>query len=216
VNPNSTVKRTPLSVHKPAAGVTTLQAVIAAGTASPEVQASPVAKAALADLQNAVAPVPATLTSKANAATALAAARKGLTTQFAEVETATRTYEMSVNSISGGDPAIIARAGLLARDQRTPAAALGEVTDVRGSPGKQVRQAILRWPEVPGATNYAIQVNWTPGTPAGPWTALTSGSSRRRVITAPAQGAQLLAQVAAISSDGTQSAWCDAILVTAK
>ena len=56
MNPNSTVKRTPLSVHEPDAGVTTLQAVVAAGTASPEVQASPVAKAALADLQTAVAP----------------------------------------------------------------------------------------------------------------------------------------------------------------
>jgi hypothetical protein len=213
---NSTVKRTPLSVHEPDAGVTAVQAIVAAGTASPEVQASPVAKAALADLETALSPVPATLTSKANAATALSAARTALTTQFAEVEVATRTYEASVNGISGGDPAIIARAGLLVRGQRTPAAALGVVTDVRGTPGKQVKQSILQWPEVPGATSYAIQVNWTPATPAGPWTALTSASSRRRVITAPAQGVQFLAQVAAISSDGTQSAWCDAILVTAK
>jgi hypothetical protein len=33
---------------------------------------------------------------------------------------------------------------------------------------------------------------------------------------APTAGAQFLAQIAAIASDGTQSAWCDPILVTAR
>ena len=87
---------------------------------------------------------------------------------------------------------------------------------MRGWVGKALKEAVLHWPAVAGATSYAIQVNWTPAAPAGPWVALASGTSRRRVVTAPTAGAQFLAQVAGIASDGTQSEWCDAILVTAK
>ena len=42
--------------------------------------------------------MPGILTSKANAATALSGARTALTTQFAKVEVATRTYETSGRS----------------------------------------------------------------------------------------------------------------------
>jgi hypothetical protein len=45
---------------------------------------------------------------------------------------------------------------------------------------------------------------------------LQPGTSHRRVITAPAPGAQFLVQIAAIGSDGTQSAWCEPYLATAK
>jgi hypothetical protein len=121
-----------------------------------------------------------------------------------------------VNGIAGGNPATITAGGLQARDVKTPAAALGVVKDLKGTPGKAPKEAVLSWPEVQGATLYAVQVNWTPEDPAAPFTALPTSSRRRRVVTAPAKGAQFKAQVAAIGSDGTQSAWCDAILVTAR
>jgi hypothetical protein len=214
--PNSTVKRTPLNVHKAAASVTTLEAVISAGTSSAAVQADPLAKQALSTLQTALGLLNGNVTTKANSETGLTTARKALTTQFTAVEVAARAYESSVNVLAAGDAAIITAAGLLARDQKTPKSALGAIKDFRSTLGKAVKEAVLHWPAVKGATSYAIQVNWTPATPTGPWTAIPSGSSRRRLILAPTAGAQFLAQVAAISSDGTQSAWCDAILVTAK
>jgi hypothetical protein len=35
-------------------------------------------------------------------------------------------------------------------------------------------------------------------------------------VTAPAAGAQFLAQIAPIAGDGTQGPWCEPILVTAR
>jgi hypothetical protein len=218
-NPNpthSTVKHTPLNVHKASAGLDALQAILVAGASSPDVQNSPLAKQAFTDLQGAVGALGTSLTNKLNLATALMAAVKALKVDFLAAEVAERTYEAAVNSIAKGDAAVITKAGLQARAQKTPPAALGTVKDLRSKPGKEVKQSILTWPEVAGATSYAVQVNFTPGNPTGPYTAIGSGSSRRRVVTAPAQGAQFLAQVAAIASDGTQSAWCEPILATAK
>jgi hypothetical protein len=214
--PLSTVKRTPLNVHKAAAGVTTLNATILAGNNSPAVQGDPLTKQALATLATVVGALGTNVNGKANALATLGTSRKALTTQFTAVEVATRAYEQAVNLLSGGDPAIITAAGLLVRDTKTPTAALGAIKDFRSTLGKAAKEAVLHWPAVKGATSYAIQVNWTPATPTGPWTAIPSGSSRRRLIVAPTQGLQFLAQVAAISSDGTQSAWCDAILVTTR
>ncbi len=216
-NPNhATVKHTSLDIHKPSAGLDALQAILVAGASSPDVQNSPLAKQAFTDLQGAVGTLSTSLTSKLNLATALMAAVKALKVDFMAAEVATRSYEAAVNSVAKGDAAVITKAGLHARAMKTPPAALGTVKDLKGKPGKEVKESILTWPEVPGATNYAVQVNFTPGNPSAPYTALASGSSRRRVVTAPAQGAQFLAQVAAIASDGTQSAWCEPILVTAK
>jgi hypothetical protein len=42
------------------------------------------------------------------------------------------------------------------------------------------------------------------------------GSGRRRVVKAPTAGAQFLARVAALASDGTQSDWSETILATAR
>jgi hypothetical protein len=212
----SAVKRTPLNRHKPAAGVQTLQGVVTSGTASSAVQGSALAKQALADVQTALAPFAAAVTAKTNAEIALDAARKVLTVQFNVAAVAIRSYEVAVSALAGGDPAVITGAGLLTRDAKTPAAALGAVKDLRSTLGKAAKEAFLRWPLVPGATSYAIQVNWTPSAATAVWTALPNGTSRRRLVVAPTQGAQFMAQVAAIRSDGTQSAWCDAILVTAR
>ena len=213
----STVKRTPLSIHKAAASVQTLQAVVNAGTSNTAVQGSPLAKQALTSLQAVLATASTTVSTKANNLNALTASRKALVTNFTDLEAQTRTYESAINVLADGDPAAITAAGLLARNQKTPAAALGAmVKDVRSTLGKAVKEAVLHWPAVAGATTYALQVNWTPATPTAAYTALPFGSSRRRVILAPTQGAQFLVQIAAVSSDGTQSAWSDPYLATAR
>jgi hypothetical protein len=216
-NPNAAVKKTPVSVHKAADAVQTLTALVAAGTASAAVQGSPVAKQALTDLQGAITPLGTAVSSKVDIVTQLNAARKGVTTQFSTVEALLRNYETTVNTLAAGNAQIITAAGLLVRDVKTPAAALSPlVKSFRSTLGTAPKTAVLRWEKVAGATNYAIQVNWTPAAPTGPWTALQPGSSRRRIVTAPTQGAQFLAQVAALASDGTQGPWCDPILVTAR
>jgi hypothetical protein len=215
-NPKATVKRMPIDVHKANKAVETLQAVITTGTNCVAVQNAPVAKGALADLQASLAVLAGNLTTKANNLSALDASRKAITVSFDDVEAKTRAYESSVNVIAAGNPATITAAGLLARAPKTPAAALGAVKDVRSKLGKAQKETIVSWPEVPGARNYAVQTNANLSTPAGPYTALPSASSRRRVIMTPAPGAQILVQVAAIGSDGTQSAWCEPYLATAR
>ena len=84
-----------------------------------------------------------------------------------------------------------------------------------GKPGKHPMEAIVSWPKAPGATGYAIEVNFTPQSAAATWTALNSGSGRRRVITGSAAGAHFMVRVAALASDGMQSAWSAPILATA-
>ena len=79
-----------------------------------------------------------------------------------------------------------------------------------------MKETVVTWPAVAAATSYAVQVNANLATPTGPFTPLQPGSSRRRVIMAPAQGAQILVQIAAVSSDGTQTAWCEPFLATTK
>jgi hypothetical protein len=76
-------------------------------------------------------------------------------------------------------------------------------------------EAIVSWPAAPGATGYAIEVNFTPQAPNAVWTALTSGTGRRRVVKAPAPQAQLLVRVASLGSGGTQAEWSDPAMATA-
>jgi len=214
--PKATVKRTPLSVHKAPAAVTALQGIINVGTNSAAVQASPVAKQALTDLSTSVTTLAGSLGTKTNNLIQLEASRKAIPAEFADVESKTRTYESTINTLAAGNAATITAAGLLSRGQKTPAAALGLVKDVKSKPGKAVKETIVTWPEVAGATSYAVQVNANLATPAGPFTALATASSRRRVIMASTQGGQVLVQIAAVGSDGTQTAWCEPFLATAK
>jgi hypothetical protein len=145
-NPHAAVKKTPISVHKAAAAVQTLQAVVAAGAASGAVQGSPVAKQALADLQAAVAPLGTAVSNKVDILSQLNAARKGVTTQFTSVEALLRNYETTVNTLAAGNAQIITAAGLLARGVKTPAAALSPIVDdFRSALGKAVKTAVLRW-----------------------------------------------------------------------
>jgi hypothetical protein len=196
--------------------LSTLDNTCAAGAQSPEVQGSAVAKQALAVLQTAVQTAHGSLSTKLSLAQALMAAAKALRVDFEAVKVALVTYEASVGAIAKGDATIINKAGLLSRTQKAPAAALGAVTTLHTKPGKVAGEAIISWPAGPGATGYAIEVNFTPANPAGPFTALTPGTGRRRVVKAPAPGAQFLARVASLGSGGTQAPWSDPILATAR
>jgi len=59
------------------------------------------------------------------------------------------------------------------------------------------------------------EVNYTPQDPHSPWTALTPGRGRRRVVKAPQPGAPFLVCVAALGNGNKQSAWSHPILATA-
>jgi hypothetical protein len=211
----ATVRRSLLARKSLASGLTTLVATCASGAQSPDVQASPVASQALTVLQKAVTAANTALSSKEAAALSLATSRKALVSGFTAVRVALTTYETAVAGIAGGSAAIIANAGLVARDQKTPSATLAAVTVVHVKPGKRTAEAIVSWPAAPGATSYALVVNFTPQAAQATWTALASGSSRRRVVKAPAGGEQFLVRVAAVGSDGSQADWSDAVMATA-
>jgi len=215
-NPNqATVRRTLLQRTTIADGLTTLDNVCSAGAQSAEVQASPVAQQALLALQKTVTTAHGSLATRVQIGQTLQAAIKALRRDVQAVRVAVRTYEAAVGALAQGDAAVINKAGLQSRAQKTPPVPLGKVSVVHSKPGKHAAEAILTWPRAPGATGYAIEVNFTPQTPTGPWTAITSGSSRRRAVKGPAPGAQFLVRIASLGSDGTQSEWSDAILATA-
>jgi hypothetical protein len=210
------VKHTLLKKAKVPDALSILDNTCSAAAQCQEVQTSPVAKSALTNLQGALTNAHTALTTKQGLEQSLVAANKALGISYAATRVALVTYETAVDTVAAGDASVIAKAGLLSRDARVPHAALGEVVGVRTKLGKLAKQAVVGWPEVAGATSYALQVNFTPTAASPTWTALASGSSRRRVITAPTAGAQFMVQIAAIASDGTQSAWSDAILATAR
>jgi hypothetical protein len=195
------------------AAVTT---VCSAGAQCPEVTGSQVGAQALGALQSATTKAQGSLSAKEAAVLALLAAIKVLRLDLGALRGALGAYEGAVQMIAAGNASIINKAGLLSRDAKPAAAALGKVTGVHSKPGKLSMEAIVGWPAVPGATGYAIEVNFTPQNASATWTALPSGSSRRRVLKAPTAGAQFLARIAAVASDGTQSDWSDVILATAR
>jgi hypothetical protein len=192
----------------------TLDTVCATGAQSPDVQGSPVVSGALDVLKSAVAAGHASLAARMSLAQALMAAISALQIDVGAIRVALTSYEAAVGTLPALDAAKITKAGLLARAPKAPAEALGNVTGVHSKPGKHPAQGILGWPKVAGATGYAIQVNTTPQDPAGTWTAMASGSGRRRVVNGPGPASQILARVAAVASDGTQSDWSDPVLVT--
>ncbi len=212
---HATVRHSLLAGKKVPDCLSTLDNVCSAGAQCTEVQGSPVAKQALTALQTAVTGAHGSLTAKQALVQSLMAAIKALSLDFQTVRRALRSYEASVDALADGDASVINKAGLLSRSPKAPATALDKVSAVYSKPGKHPGEAILSWPRGPGATGYAIEVNLTPQSPSGPWTPLPSGSGRRRVVKAPASGAQLLARVASLGSDGSQSDWSDVVLVTA-
>jgi hypothetical protein len=214
-NPSrATVRRALLQRKKVPDALASVANVCSTGNGCTEVKNDPIASAALAQLIQVSATAQDRLAKYLAAVQAVRATSKDLRTGFATVRTTLTTYEAAVNAIAHGDAGIINRAGLLARDDHTSAAALGKVSVLHSKLGKHDAEAIISWPAAPGATSYAIEVNVTPQNPSGTWTALQSGSSRRRVVKAPTPGAELLVRVAAIGSDGTQSEWSDTLLAT--
>jgi hypothetical protein len=216
MNPiRSRVRHTPLVGKTHAECLSAITNVCTAGAASPDVQADPLALQAVTVLQKAVTACNGSLGNRLSLAQALMNAIKVLAVDFGQVTTALTTYETAVNAMANGSASIITKAGCLASGPKPGPTALGPVTVVHSKPGKTPAESILSWPPGPGATGYALQVNFTPQSPTGPWTTLTSGTGRRRSVKAPTPGAQFLAQVASLGTDGTQSAWSDAILATA-
>jgi len=215
MNPNNVkIRHTPIGNQKDAQALATLDNICTAGASCPAVTASPVAAGALAGLKTAVAAAHTSLTSRIALAQSLLAAINALHLDIGAVRVALTTYEAAVGALPGLDAGIIGQAGLLTRAAKQPPATLGNATGLYSTPGKHPTEGILRWPPVPGATGYAIEVNTTPQNPAGTWTAIASGSSRRRVVKGPTPSSQILARVAAVGSDGTQSDWSAPLLVT--
>jgi hypothetical protein len=211
----ATVRRTMLKNKSAPESLSLLNAVCSAGAQCPEVQGSPIAQAALSELQHAVTVAHTSLTSKEAITKTLMAAQKTLDVDLGTVKTALDTYQVAVVALAKGDAALINKAGLPSRDKHAPPAALEKVAAVVSKPGKNPEEAIVSWPAAAGAIAYTPEVNYTPQAPNGPWTALTPGRGRRRVVKAPQPGAQFLVRVAALGNGNKQSAWSDPILATA-
>jgi hypothetical protein len=182
----------------------------------PEVLSSPVAQAALLLLQDALATTHGSLSSKLALAQQLMAATKALNHDFQALKAALGTFEAAVAALAKGSGALINKAGLPSRDLTSSPAELEAVAVVNTSPGKHAAEAILQWPAAPGATGYALEVNFTPQDPDGTWLAYSTAAGRRRVVKGPTPGCQFLVRVAAVASDGTRSAWSAVILATAR
>jgi len=213
---HAVVKHTVLDESRPADALAFLDNACATGAQSPEVQGNAMCKQALADLQAQVTAAHTALGARDAAKISLATATNNQHASLTVAKNALGTYETAVDTVADGNAAVITQAGLFARLEKPPPTVLGTVTTVQTALGKNPAEGVIRWPPAPRATNYAVEVNLTPQTPAGPWTALGVGASRRRVVTASAPKAQLLARVAAVGSDGTQTAWSDAVLVTTR
>ena len=211
----ATVQRTVTEAKTEVEGLSLLKTVCEAGKQCPEVQNAPLALQALTGLQSAVTAADASLTAKMNLAASLVAAIKLMYEDYHLVLLAARSYEAAVAGIAKGSAVIINKAGLKARLPVTTTTVLGKVTLLNSKAGKHPAEALLTWRAGPGATGYAIEVNFTPQSPSGPWAALTSGTGRRRTVKGPVPGCQFLARVASLGSDGTQSEWSDPILCTA-
>ena len=212
---NLTVRHTPLKDNRLPEGAATLDKIVTAGSNCPAVQNDPLAKQAWTNLQGKVTTLHGSLGNKEQIAQTLLAAAKSARIDFDGSKEALVNYEKAVGTVANGNGAVINQAGLLSREVTTPRPALANVEKVTGKRGKQPAQAIVKWPEAAGATSYAVEVNFTPATPTGPFTSLGTATNRTRVVTAPTPGAQFLVRIAPVASNGTQGPWSDAVLVTA-
>jgi hypothetical protein len=211
---NATVRRTLRPRRTVAQLLSDLDAVLATGQSCSEVQTDPLGLPAFTRLKAAVGKAHTSLDAKQQAVLALLAAIKAIKIDFSDVRVCTRAYEVTVSTIAKGNAQIITKAGLTSGPVKPPQAALEKVSVVNWKPGKHPCEAIITWPAAPGATSYAIEVNVTPSNPTGPYTALLSGTGRRRTVKALTPGAQVLVRIAAQGSDGTQADWSDPILAT--
>ena len=212
----ATVRRGVFRSQKVADALESLSTTCTAGAACTEVQNDPVASKALGVLQTAVTTSQASQTKRNNLGTQYFTAKRTAAADFVAVGTAADLYEQAIAALAKGDATLITKAGCEPRNEGGPHAALEMVTGVLSKLGKLPTQAVVRWPAAPGASSYAVEVNWTPQNPTGTWTAIGSGTGRRWVITAPTPGAQFLVRIAAQGAHGQQAAWSTAILATAR
>jgi hypothetical protein len=213
----STVNRSALSKKRMPEAITSLQATVASGAVCPEVTGSPVAAAALANLEAAVATSAQSVSVAADTKIDAQAATRQAQKDFQKVRIALSTYETAVIGVAGGDAAIIHQAGLEARPEAPVASPpITKLAKLTSEPWKLSAEARLRWPEMAGAAMYAVQVNFTPQNAGSSYTVLGTTTRLTKVVKAPTAGAQFLAQVAPVSSDGTVGEWSDAVLATAR
>lgn len=210
------VRRDLLKKKKAAEVVAALQDVCRTGAQSPEVKGSTAAAGLLAELTVLADKAADDLKAEADKAQEHRAAKKVLRRGLSKVRGKLVAYEALIESLADGDASVIARAGLPSRTKKAPSTALEVVTAVRSKPGENPCEGILSWPRAAGATSYAIEVNLAPDNPASTYTEVAPGAGRRRVVKGPSPGAQILARVAAVASDGTRSAWSDPVLVTTR
>ena len=215
-SPQATVRHTPLQHKKVPDALAEVDNVCTAGSGCALVTNDPIANQALLALKTSVTNAQTSLGKRLQAAATLAAAIKTLSNDVATVHVTLLAYESAINVLAKGDAAVIRLAGLLSREPNPPQAALTKVSVVHTKLGKNAGEAIITWPKAPGATGYAIEVNFTPSNASAPWTALNSGTGRRRIVKGPTPGAQFLVRIASLGSDGTQADWSDAILATAR
>ena len=216
-NPShSTVKHVPLNPHKVAAGVAAVNNVVNAGNQSAAVQGSPVAKATLGALQAAAGNTQVALTAKLAVVQEHQTATKTLNLSFSNLGDSLRSYEASINVLANGDGAVINGAGLLPAPRSRPPPPSARCrcctpssASCRARPSSAGPRSIARPASQSRSTRRPRprQGRGRRSTPA----AAAAASSRR-----PRPERQLLARVAAVQSDGTQSPWCTPILVTAR
>jgi len=213
----STVKRGTLDGKKVADALAVINTTCNAGSACPEVQADPIASAALNELKVKLGDATTCVTTKKKIDQDRKTAGQNVSNSFKEVKISLGMYETAVVVVAGGDASVINKAGLEARPE-APAATppVQQVPKVTSTLGKAAQQAVLRWPQPPGADHYEVEVNFTPQNPTGPYTSLGTCSRRHKLVTAPAAGAQFLARICAIASDGTRAPWSASILATAR
>ena len=128
------------------------------GAACPQVQASPVARQALGRLRQALERAQAAQGRKSTLVASLATASSALTVDYSVAGTALRAYERMAGNISGGDPAVLAEAGLGSGDDLPETLPIPrKVTGLHGRPGERAKEARLAWDPARGAEGYAIQ-----------------------------------------------------------
>jgi len=211
------VDRSTLDKLRIPAALAAIDTTCSTGAACAAVTGSPTCNAAFTAMKGYVATASASLTTYNNARMALQAAITALHKDFGAARTAYGTYMTCVDEVAGGDASIITAAGCTGRLESPPGLPLDKVSKFRSKPWKTSASARLQWAAVPSAANYVVELNPTPENPAGPWSPAGNASPRlTRLVTAPTPGAQMLARVAAIHPDGTQSEWSDPLLVTTK
>jgi len=215
--PRTVVDRSTLEKLRIPAAIAAIDTTCTTGAACPAVTASPTCNAALTALKGYVATTSTSLTTYNNARKALQTASAALQKDFGTTRTAYGTYMTCVDEVAHGDAAIVTAAGCTGRLENPPGLPLDRVSKFQSKPWKATASAKLQWAAAPSAANYVLELNPTPETPAGPWRSAGNPSPRlTRVVTAATPGAQMLARVAAVHPDGTQSEWSDPLLVTTK